>query len=219
MLHRELEPEVMDTVEDAAAYDQMDHHETNAKFVDDLVAAGPVEGDLLDIGTGPAQIAILIAKRVPDISMWAIDLSTTMLDLAQANVEMVGLMERIHLWRADAKHLPYPDGRFRTVISSSIVHHLPEPPAMFHEAWRVTASGGLLFFRDLVRPTDQGALDHLVENYAKSCDLRQRQLFADSLRAALSLDEVRAMVRVLGCPGESVRVTSDRHWTWAFRKP
>ena len=39
MLPRTLEPEVMDTAEEAADYDAMDHSEVNRVFVDDLLAA------------------------------------------------------------------------------------------------------------------------------------------------------------------------------------
>jgi hypothetical protein len=40
-------------------------------------------------------------------------------------------------------------------------------------------------------------------------------MFADSLRAALALEEIRELVARFGFPADSVRQTSDRHWTWA----
>ena len=43
-------------------------------------------------------------------------------------------------------------------------------------------------------------------------------MFADSLHAALTLDEVRALVAALGFDPAGVRQTTDRHWTWAARK-
>ncbi len=39
MLQRILEPELMDSPEEALAYDAMDHGEVNRKFVDDLLEA------------------------------------------------------------------------------------------------------------------------------------------------------------------------------------
>ena len=47
---------------------------------------------------------------------------------------------------------------------------------------------------------------------------RQRGLFEASLRAALRLEEVQALVAPLGIPASAVRLTSDRHWTLAFTK-
>ena len=40
----------------------------------------------------------------------------------------------------------------------------------------------------------------------------------DSLRAALNLDEIRALAQTLGVSAATVEATSDRHWTWAARK-
>ncbi|MBC8120702.1 MAG: SAM-dependent methyltransferase, partial [Gemmatimonadaceae bacterium] len=53
MLERVLEPEVMDTLQDAQEYDRMDHSEVNRAFVRDLLALAPPLGVWLDLGTGP----------------------------------------------------------------------------------------------------------------------------------------------------------------------
>ena len=47
---------------------------------------------------------------------------------------------------------------------------------------------------------------------------RSRQMFDDSLHAALSLEEIRGFVVQLGFPAESVQQTTDRHWTWIGKK-
>jgi hypothetical protein len=39
-------------------------------------------------------------------------------------------------------------------------------------------------------------------------------LFADSLHAALTLEEIRNLVAGLGYDPGHVNATSDRHWTW-----
>jgi hypothetical protein len=57
-----------------------------------------------------------------------------------------------------------------------------------------------------------------VGQYAADADAHQRQMFADSLHAALTLDEVRAAVQSLGFDPDTVQLTSDRHWTWSARK-
>ncbi len=221
MLKRVLEPEVMDSAEDAAAYDSMDHSEVNRKFVDDLLsfaANDELRGQILDIGTGTAQIPIELCRRTGDCNVLAIDLSTSMLEVGRANVARAGLADRISLELVDAKQLPDDDGAFRAVISNSIVHHIPEPKAVLAEAVRVTAPGGVLFFRDLLRPPDDAAVKRLVRQYAGHETEYQRKLFDDSLRASLTLLEVRDIAGKLGFDPMSVRTTSDRHWTWATRK-
>jgi SAM-dependent methyltransferase len=104
-------------------------------------------------------------------------------------------------------------------MSNSIVHHIPEPRSVLAEAVRVAKPGGLLFFRDLLRPPDEATLDRLVETYAGGESDHARRMFADSLHAALTLDEVRGLVAGLGFDPATVQATSDRHWTWSAMKP
>ena len=230
MLSRVLETEVMDSPGEALAYDAMNHREVNRRFVDDLLAICPeaLVGadeldetaifDVLDIGTGTAQIPIELCRRAPAPRVTAIDLAVSMLHLGRGNVEVANLTHRIRLDRIDAKGLPYADGQFALVISNSIVHHIPEPLPVLREAMRVLAPGGVLFVRDLLRPADDATVNHLVATYAADCDERQRQLFDDSLRAALSLKEIHELAQAIGIDPANVQATSDRHWTLAARK-
>jgi len=222
VLPRVLETEAMDTLDEAVDYDAMDHAEVNRAFVDDLLTAvgreeAPLAG-VLDLGTGTALIPIELCRRHSAVRVTAADAARHMLDVGLKNVERAGLAGRIRLQQADAKRLPYCDGQFPTVVSNSIVHHVPEPREVLDEAWRVTAPGGLLFFRDLFRPPDEATLRNLVHTYAEGANEHQKQMFADSFRAALTVDEMQELVARYGQPPETVRMTSDRHWTWVARK-
>jgi ubiquinone/menaquinone biosynthesis C-methylase UbiE len=209
----------MDSLEEAIDYDNMDHAEVNRRFVDDLLDLGPLEGELLDLGTGTAQIPVELCLRGGNVQIVAIDLAVHMLQLAKGNVEIAGLHGRILLDRVDAKSLPYDDGRFAAVISNSIVHHIAEPAGVLAEAVRVVGPGGRIFVRDLARPDSQSELERLVNAYAADANDHQRQMFRDSLHAALTVPEVQSLVSHLGAEPDSVRMTSDRHWTWAWTKP
>jgi Zn-dependent protease with chaperone function/ubiquinone/menaquinone biosynthesis C-methylase UbiE len=219
MLNRVLEPELMDTPAEAIDYDSMDHAEVNRAFVDDLLAAGYQRGEVLDLGTGTAQIPVALCQRNDRARVVAVDAAASMLDVARGNVELDSLTHRIMLDLVDAKALPFEDERFACVISNSIVHHIPEPAPVLAEAVRVLAPGGLLLFRDLARPDSDEEVDRLVATYAEGANEHQRQMFDDSLRAALTATEVGEMVATLGCDPTGVVMTSDRHWTWTYRKP
>ena len=218
MLDRNLEPEVMDSPQEALDYDTIDHSTVNRVFVDDLLAVKATPGDVLDLGTGTAQIPIELCRRETTCRVLAADAAVSMLELAHYNVEAAGLIHRIQLVHVDAKQLDYADDMFDTVISNSIVHHIPEPALVLAEAVRVTKPGGLLFFRDLLRPADVTTLNDLVATYAGDANEQQQKMFAESLHAALTLAEVREMVVALGFNPETVQATSDRHWTWCALK-
>jgi len=219
MIKRILEPEVMDSVEEAFAYDTMDHHVVNVEFVHDLIATGyRWQGSVLDVGTGTARIPIVLCEEIADVRIVGIDLSKQMLVLAEKNIRAAQLGERIQVKKLDAKKLPFQDALFENCVSNSIAHHIPSPAQVLSEAVRVTCEGGILFWRDLVRPESDTRLRHLVQTYAGHENVHQQQLFADSLHAALSLEEVRSMVAELNFDPAGVSMTSDRHWTWSTKK-
>jgi ubiquinone/menaquinone biosynthesis C-methylase UbiE len=217
----------MDSYEEARDYDAMDHSEVNRVFVADFLAAA---GDLfaptddggeeeprtplvLDLGTGTAQIPIELCRQTENLRVLGIDLAVHMLDLARLNVEVAGLRDRISLQRVDAKGLPYGARQFSAVMSNSILHHVPEPKEVLREALQALVPKGLLFVRDLMRPETDAHISRLVELYAGDANEHQRKMLDDSLRAALSLDEIRQLVTELGLHPDAVQPTSDRHWT------
>ena len=221
MLSRVLEPEAMDTPDEALVYDAMDHAAVNHLFVADFLAAhGPCRGGaILDVGTGPARIPIALCQADPKANILGIDLARHMLDRARRNVEESALSDRIKLQLVDAKGVPYPDGQFEAVISNSIVHHIADPTLAVAEMLRLVAPGGTLFVRDLCRPEDAAALAALVQAYAAEESESARVLFSASLGAALTLEEMRGLVAARGQQPEGVVISSDRHWTWTWRRP
>ena len=227
-LPRTLEPEVMDTEQESRDYDAMDHARVNARFCDDLLATGAHLRRVLDVGTGTALIPIELCRRDLRVEVDAIDLARHMLALAERNVAREGLGGRIRVGRVDGKATPWNDGAFDAVMSNSIVHHIPEPRQVLGELWRLVRAGGVLFVRDLERPSSVARVAELVRTYApipegapavRATHERQRALLQASLLAALTADEVRAIVAPLGIPADAVRSTSDRHWTLARVKP
>lgn len=235
MLPRTLEPEVMDTADEAADYDAMDHREVNRCFAEEFLGAverllrvEPAGVDpthsgaksapalsltVLDVGTGTARIPIDICRRSNRVQVTGVDLSGHMLQLAQRNVISEGLHRQIRLEQVDAKGLPYGDGAFDAVISNSIVHHIPEPIAVVREMLRVVRPEGLLFVRDLLRPPDAGQIATILAKHAGGTNEHQRELFERSLHAALTLEEVGLLLAKVGLPAAAVYQSTDRHWT------
>ncbi|MGF1580698.1 MAG: class I SAM-dependent methyltransferase [Gemmataceae bacterium] len=219
MLQRVLEPEVMDSAEEARDYDAMDHEDVNRVFVADFLGVWNGNGLVLDVGTGTAQIPISLCSQSKTAKVIAVDLAENMLSLGRRNVEQAELSDRIDLLRVDAKKMVFEASHFDAVISNSIVHHIPEPHGVFAEMVRVAKPGGVLFVRDLLRPEDDATVRYLVKTYAGEANDHQQKMFEDSLRAALTVGEVRAIVADLGFPPATVRQTTDRHWTWDAIKP
>ena len=224
MLERVLEPEVMNDLQEAIEYHDMDFTEVNRAFVRDLLAFAAQEDrtlgrDILDLGTGTARIPVELCLQAPSLRVMAADASSEMLELARYHIEINHMLDRIQLHRTDAKKLVFGPGFFDAVISNSLVHHLPQSDAFFAEALRVLRPGGLLFVRDLFRPASQDQVESLVAQHAGNESPRSQQLFRQSLQAALTTEELAKILAALGVDAQCIQMTSDRHWTLAYRKP
>lgn len=57
--------------------------------------ARPAAGDLLDLGCGYGPIAMTLAHRCPDATVWAVDVNARALELAAANASALGLADRV----------------------------------------------------------------------------------------------------------------------------
>jgi ubiquinone/menaquinone biosynthesis C-methylase UbiE len=219
-LPRTLEPESMDTAQEAEEYELMDHSAVNEAFVCDLLAGGNVGPRVVDLGCGPAAIAILLAQRLPEIQVMGIDSAIEMLEVAKREIDFGGVMERVYLQHADAKTLEdFDDEMTDTVISNSLLHHLEDPQLALATAQRLLREGGRLFFRDLARPDTSESVESLVQRYAGEESEFAQQLLRQSLHAALTLSEIRDLAGGLGISPEQVQMTSDRHWTIDWQRP
>jgi len=213
---RVLEPEVMEGAGEAAEYDAMDFSATDllfAKRAAEMAARGV--DVVVDLGSGNAKIPLAMRPLLaPEVRVCAVDMSAEMLAVAARNRARAGVSAaRLHLIAGDAKWLPFADGSVAMVTSNSLIHHIPDPRAVFREVARVTRHGGSILIRDLVRPESEAALQQLVETHATQWSPLQRGLFEDSLRAALTVDEVRRMLDECGLGGLSVAQITDRHWS------
>lgn len=213
MLTRILEPEVMDTEQDATEYNLIPNDDVNTIFVDEVLNVAPINATtLIDLGSGPAHIPILFALKRPKFIITAVELAENMITIARKNIKNANLSERIIIEKKDIKHTMLAPESFDIVISNSCVHHIHNPIELFIEAKRLASLEAVIFFKDLLRPKNLFELEHLVDKYASDVSDYQRTLFRNSLHASLTLDEVKAHAEAVGLVNVEIIQTSDRHW-------
>lgn len=212
---RILEPELMDTEDEALEYHAMDFSEPDGRFVRDAIALfGDMRSmELADFGTGTAKIPVLIVKARNDARVFAIDPAAQMLRVAAQHVADAGLAGAITLARSDGRATKLAAARFDAVLSNSTVHHLHQPLALFREMKRVLKPGGAILVRDLCRPRSMDEAWATVKRVAAGDSLRQQQLFFDSLCAALTLEEAEKLALDVGWTDVRIAMSSDRHWS------
>jgi ubiquinone/menaquinone biosynthesis C-methylase UbiE len=205
----------MDEAEEASAYDAMDFSATDRLFAERVAELGGQARLIADVGSGNAKIPLSMIALLPAAAqVSAVEMSVEMLKVAARNRERDGIpSSKMPLLIGDAKQLPWADGELDMVTSNSLVHHLPDPRPFFREIKRVCKPDAPILIRDLVRPESLAALQKLVETHAGNWNPLQTKLFSDSLHAALTLEEVRAMLDECGLTDVRVSQITDRHWS------
>ena len=92
------------------------------RVIADVAALTLGEGKVLDVGTGPGTLVRDLARRLPGLQVYGIDLSEDMIGLARAHARREQLEERVHFERGDVAHLPYPYQSFDVVVSTISMH-------------------------------------------------------------------------------------------------
>lgn len=213
-LPRTVEPELMNDDEQARAYADADFAAPHEAFVDrfvDFVGGVGVAGVCLDLGCGPADVVMRLARRCPRLIIDGVDGAEAMLAIGRRRVREAGLSNRVRLYRAWLPQEPLPRNDVDIVTSNSILHHLHDPCVLWRAVRQVARPGTRIFVGDLMRPTSAVAVDDFVVRYARGEPEVLKRDFAASLHAAFTVDEVRAQLAAAGLSMLRVEVTSDRH--------
>src|SRR5262245_56226143 len=97
-MDRVLAPELMDDEAQSIAYAKADFTASNQLFVYGLALDYPDRlGAIVDLGCGPGDIDIRLARAAPGTTITAVDGSRPMIVLAERAVRAAGLERRITL--------------------------------------------------------------------------------------------------------------------------
>ena len=199
-LQRVAEPEVMDDSADVEAYSsaaaQSHLNAIDDTFVDHgLRLVGKRErGRALDIGTGPGQIVLKLARRLTRWKFIGVDRSPNMIAQGIAVLgPAVDLAGRVHFHGADANQIPFRDGSFDLVVCNSVLHHLAEPQKLLAEIARVTKPSGAILLRDLRRPSRLAYPFH-VRRHGRNYHGLMYKLYCDSVRSAYTVEELQRLL-------------------------
>jgi len=213
-IERIPEPELMDDAEQARAYAEADFSDSNTLFVDLFARHFPsFDGAMaVDMGCGPADIALRMARRYERLSLDAVDGSAAMLDFGRPALDRAGEAgRRVRLVHGLFPGVALPQGRYDAVISNSLLHHLHRPQVMWQAVRRLGRPGAAVLVMDLMRAVDQAHAREVVEQYAGQEAPVLKLDFYNSLLAAFTPGEVRSQLQDAGLGTLRVHTVSDRH--------
>jgi SAM-dependent methyltransferase len=111
--------------------------------------------DVLEIGVGMGADHLEWARSCPR-RLAGVDLTPRAVTWTTLRLESHGFTPAVQ--EADAEHLPFHDNSFGIVYSWGVLHHSPDTPQAFREAYRVLRPGGT--FRGMIyhRPSVVGLM-------------------------------------------------------------
>ncbi len=124
------------------------HRAATLRLLDELPADDlPPRPRIVDVGCGTGALALEAAARWPGAEVEATDVSAGMLAVAARTVASAGTAgARVHLTRAPADRLPFPDGSADLALAAFVLQLVPSRPRALREMRRVLRPGGRLAY-------------------------------------------------------------------------
>lgn len=219
-MQRIPEPELMDEAAQAQAYADADFSEPNALFSDIFkmcVGDADFAGDIVDLGCGPADIAVQLALTYCHCRVHGVDGSAPMLRIATERVLNAALSDRIMLLQSTLPRMILPRAAYDAVISNSLLHHLANPHSLWDAIEYLAKPDAIILVMDLVRPRERSEVERLVRTYAADAPAVLARDFERSLLAAYRVDEVVKQLAAAGLNYLDVQIVSDRHFAVSGR--
>ena len=120
------------------------------------------KGILIDIGSGTGFLSIEIAKRAPKLTIYGIDLSKKMVEIATRNARDI---KNVQFKLSNATDLPFEDDSIDFIVSTGSFHHWQNPVKVFNECYRVLKSKGEGWIYDGCSDLPEEEVDELLRKY------------------------------------------------------
>ncbi len=155
------------------------HHEIAERTAGLAATTGESPAAILDVGCGTGDLLRLLARRWPGTEqLVGVDPAPSMIEIAAAAADD----GRLRFSSGVAERLPFPDGAFELVVSTTSFDHWADQQAGLRESARVLAPGGRLV---LVDQFSAWLLPTLVAGRRDKARTRRR---AERLLAAAGFD-------------------------------
>jgi ubiquinone/menaquinone biosynthesis C-methylase UbiE len=171
----------------------------------------PRKAVVLDLGCGPCDVTRRFARVSTTWKIDAVDGSPAMLDQARRNLKCRRLQHRIRLICGRLPKLELPRKRYDIILASSLLHHLPDPSALWKTVRAYARRGTIVFVMDLRRPRFKRDARALVDEYSTGEPEVLRRDFYHSLLAAFTPGEVNEQLAAAGLGHLTVEPLGDRH--------
>lgn len=195
--------------------------DTLSSFEDIILSKAEQGSRILDIGCGGGHLAIDLKRMNEGLHVTGLDLSITQLRRARSRSAKARV--NVHLVRASALELPFPDESFDLVYSVDCLKHWPDKSKGLRECIRLIKPTGTLLITEVDRECTFRDGLRFVRTWNVPAILKPLSVipfFMFAVLRSLRMGEVRALVESL--PLEDVTIETGPagiNWTLKAVKP
>ncbi len=103
---------------------------------------GVVSGLCIDLGAGPGNLGLELAKLVSGFKVILLDMSEEMLKIAEKNCKSMLLGDRISFWKGKVEQLPFQKETVDLAVSRGSIFFWEDQVKAINEVYRVLRPGG-----------------------------------------------------------------------------
>lgn len=173
-------------------------------IADELIERLKLKNNLiLDIGTGLGSLAIEFAKRLSGSKIFGLDISEEMISAARKKAGELKL-DNIEFILGDVAKIDLKGLRFDLITSFGVLHHLSDLKSLFLQVknWLKDNAAGYIY--DLRKDAPEEAVNEIA---AKMSEV-QKRAFLESVKEALSLEELEKIISPIGFSQHSIESPS-----------
>jgi len=187
-----------------------------ARLAGRIAAVVSASAAVLEIAPGPGFLSIELAKR--GLTVRAVDISKTFVDIARRNATEAGVTARFDL--GDAAALPMADASVDFVVCRAAFKNFSQPLKALAEMRRVLRSDGTVLLIDMRRDVSIAALKRYVDGLGVSRLNRWFMMLVFRtilIKRAYPLDEIRRMVVDTGWAKPRIETTPVGFEAWMVK--
>jgi demethylmenaquinone methyltransferase/2-methoxy-6-polyprenyl-1,4-benzoquinol methylase len=140
------------------------------RMVDEIAASVRTipRPQILDLATGTADVAILLARTIPDAIILGIDPSTNMLSVGRNKIQKLNLQEQIHLQHLDSQTMHiHADNTFDAATMAFGIRNVPNRTKALCEIQRVIKPNAQLAILEFSEPPEPSNYMDIMPQLAK----------------------------------------------------